>query len=340
VSIPKVMRKGFYDANIVLSKTDPRLRSIPLDFGRPTFQSVCAVYESLTTLHISQYYPTDPSSTNVPEQTHLAETIEHQEKSNNATHESSSSLSPVPKKESIPLTPLHEAASVADFDRLMELLKSETGAGDHTDLVDMRAGEMESTPLHLASMSSSEGAEACVMALLMEGHANPCVVDSHGRPPYFVASTEKVRQAYRKARDQLGEGAWEWDTGARVGPPLTLDDVALKKQKAAEKKRRQRARQKERATQEKAELAQEEALEKEARERAQAQELAKRIRDGLPPKTVQAANACDFCQLICKGKRPNQMFQRLDYKYCSTDCVKKHQRELAAKAAMARLGAL
>eukprot|EP00978_Attheya_sp_CCMP212_P032717 scaffold129012_cov57-Attheya_sp.AAC.1 len=223
----------------------------------------------------------------------------------------------------------------------MELLKSETGAGDHTDLVDMRAGEMESTPLHLASVSSSEGVEACVMALLMEGHANPCVVDSHGRPPYFVASTEKVRQAmYRKARDQLGEGAWKWDTGARVGPPLTLDDVALKKQKAAEKKRRQRTRQKERATQEKAELAQEEAQERETRERAQTQELAKRIRDGLPPNTVQAANACDFCQLICKGKRPNQMFQRLDYKYCSTDCVKKHQRELAAKAAMARLGAL
>eukprot|EP00978_Attheya_sp_CCMP212_P044753 scaffold321226_cov52-Attheya_sp.AAC.1 len=94
---------------------------------------------------------------------------------------------------------------------------------------------MESTPLHLASMSSLEGADACVMALLMEGHANPCVVDSQGRPPYFVVSTEKVRQAYRKARDQLGEGVWEWDMGARVGPPLTLDDVALKKQKGGRK---------------------------------------------------------------------------------------------------------
>eukprot|EP00978_Attheya_sp_CCMP212_P004540 scaffold9908_cov61-Attheya_sp.AAC.1 len=86
---------------------------------------------------------------------------EHQEKSNNVVHESSLLSPHIPKKESVPLTPLHEAASVADLDRLMELLKSEKGAGDHTDLVDMRAGEMESIPLHLASMSSLEGADAC-----------------------------------------------------------------------------------------------------------------------------------------------------------------------------------
>jgi hypothetical protein len=31
------------------------------------------------------------------------------------------------------------------------------------------------------------------------------------------------------------------------------------------------------------------------------------------------------------------MLQRLDYVYCSTDCVQKHKRELMAQAALSRL---
>ena len=38
------------------------------------------------------------------------------------------------------------------------------------------------------------------------------------------------------------------------------------------------------------------------------------------------------------GKSRSQMFSRLEYVYCSTDCVRKHQRELMAAAAMARFG--
>ena len=69
-----------------------------------------------------------------------------------------------------------------------------------------------------------------------------------------------------------------------------------------------------------------------------AEEDARRERAGLRPKTTTASNACDFCQKVCKGKRRSQMFSRLEYVYCGTDCVKKHQRELTAAAAMARLG--
>ena len=66
------------------------------------------------------------------------------------------------------------------------------------------------------------------------------------------------------------------------------------------------------------------------------EEDAKRIRAGLQPKTTTAANACDHCQKVCKGKSHSQMFSRLEFVYCSTDCVRKHQRELTAAAAMAR----
>ena len=50
----------------------------------------------------------------------------------------------------------------------------------------------------------------------------------------------------------------------------------------------------------------------------------------------KAENACDFCGTLVR--RASDMFNRLDWKYCSSACVQKHQRELAAAAVMARLG--
>jgi hypothetical protein len=32
------------------------------------------------------------------------------------------------------------------------------------------------------------------------------------------------------------------------------------------------------------------------------------------------------------------MYQRLEYAYCSTECVQRHKRELLASAALARFG--
>ena len=151
-----------------------------------------------------------------------------------------------------------------------------------------------------------------------------------------MAENEKIRDAFRSARATLGENHCDWDGGAKVPSPLTQDDVQKKKDKAAEKKRRQRARQKEKKA---ADRATEEARmqkEKEAAETKKQEEDANRIRAGLQPKTTTALNACDYCQKVCKGKSRSQMFSRLEYEYCSTDCVRKHQRELTAAAAVAR----
>jgi len=156
-------------------------------------------------------------------------------------------------------------------------------------------------------------------------------------PPYFLATTERTREVFRLARGSLGEAHCAWDEGAKVGPALTNDDVAAKKAKAAEKKRRQRARQKERKAAEKAEEESLEAKKKEEEEKVKEEEDAKRVRDGLKPKATKATNVCDFCQKVARGKRRTQMYQRLNYAYCSTDCVKRHQRELMAAAAAARM---
>jgi len=45
-------------------------------------------------------------------------------------------------------------------------------------------------------------------------------------------------------------------------------------------------------------------------------------------------NVCDYCQKVVRGKTRSQMYARLEYAYCSTDCTKRHGQALhAAKSA-------
>lgn len=62
-------------------------------------------------------------------------------------------------------------------------------------------------------------------ALLVQGHANPCAIDARGRPPYFLASSDKNREAFRLARGTLGEDYCLWDDEAKVGPALTEEVI-------------------------------------------------------------------------------------------------------------------
>jgi hypothetical protein len=327
LSCPKAMMKNFYDDNEdFIRRGDGRVRKIPLDVGRPTFEAAVAVYEIMMRVHIVL----KPSVSN--EMPSLATQISAQPMQDILeTHEGSENES---EKKIIAMTRLHELAAAANLPELIQLLGTESAY-----TVDQAAGEDFMTAIHYASASSDHldptMSAACVTALLVQGRANPCVLDARGRVPYFLASHEKVRDAYRMARATLGEDYCNWDS-AKVGPPLTADDLQARKEKAAEKKRRQRTRQKEKIHREAVQIEEAERKRKEEEERQKQEDDAKRIRDRLQPKTSSATNVCDFCQKTCKSKRRSQMLQRLSYAYCSSECVQNHKRELMAAAALAR----
>ena len=363
VSCPKGMRREYLfgdgnDTVALVRKGDERLRSIPLDVGRPTLDSATVALECLLSCGIVNVDslvvpPNVVDGVNTDEvggDDTQGRVLEEKKSKEVDTPEEKSAE----KDDEPPLTPLHEAVIEGDLSKLMELLTileeveantndddvtaAEDNAGTPSYDVNTQGGPDHQTPLHFASASNHQNAPSLLNALLINGHANPCAIDSRGRPPYFVAATDKAREAFRLARGTLGEEYCRWDDEAKVGPALTDADVQAKKAKALEKKRRQRARQKEKKALEKAQA--EEAAEKQRQEEERKKEMedAKRVRDGLKPKSSTASNVCDFCQKAAKGKRRSQMFQRLNYVYCSTDCVKKHQRELMAAAAAARMG--
>jgi hypothetical protein len=347
VSCPKVMKRSLYEecAKGILSKDDARIRSIPLSVKRPSFEEVCRVHETLLSVTVRDMTNDERTALHdammggdSASRVEITADIKRNEKHSDSTLERDE----VQRPTFLPLTPLHEAARDADLNTLSTLLDEAENAESASEaaIVDARCGPTEMTPLHYAAAYTGDNmasAASVIRKLLLRARANPCVVDSHGRPPYFLAVNDRIRDSFRLARGELGEDYCDWDDGAKLGPPLTKDLVQQKQEKAAEKKRKQRARQKEKKAQERKEAEEEELKERERLEEEQRMEDAKRIRDGLKPKPGTASgNSCDFCQKVVKKK--SQMFTRLIYRYCSPECVKSHQRELMAAAAIARLG--
>ena len=363
VSCPKGMKRDYLftessSGSGLLEKNDERWRNIPLDVGRPTLEATSVVLDCVLSCSVRDM--TDEEMLGEAVNDEMQQSSEKNSASVKLDEKKVDSTPAEPGNREIyapPFTPLHDAVVDGDLTKLMELLQllEESEQQDTSDTnntknqsttsvlidydVNTTGGIDNQTALHVASVSTHPNAASIINALLIQGHANPCAVDARGRPPYSLATSDKHRETFRLVRGTLGEDYCAWDESAKVGPPLSEDDVQLKKQKALEKKRRQRARQKEKKASEKAAAEEAAAKERAELEKKKQEEDAKRIRDGLKPKTTKASNSCDFCQKIVKGKRRAQMFQRLDYAYCSTDCVKKHQRELMAAAAAARMGA-
>ena len=72
-------------------------------------------------------------------------------------------------------------------------------------------------PLHLASSVNSS---AVVLALLTKARADPTLVNGDGKPAFDLAGHRATRDAFRVARSELGENAWDWSS-AHVPPPLS-----------------------------------------------------------------------------------------------------------------------
>jgi hypothetical protein len=93
------------------------------------------------------------------------------------------------------------------------------------------------TPLHLAASLNSA---PIVLALLTKGGADPTIMTDDARTPFTLAGDRATRDAFRVARHELGESAWQWD---QAGVPAALSrdeaekrDSQEKTEKAAESK--------------------------------------------------------------------------------------------------------
>jgi hypothetical protein len=77
------------------------------------------------------------------------------------------------------------------------------------------------TPLHL---SASTNSPALILALLTKAKANPTLQNPDGKTAYEIAGDSRTRDAFRVARHQLGESAFDWTT-AHVPSALSQDEA-------------------------------------------------------------------------------------------------------------------
>lgn len=335
LSVPNVMKKKFFES-FPLDRTDKRIRSVPMVVKRPSFEVVKDVYNAMMNVTIRAIEEGEgdvKGGGNESSDGNDAATRSEQSAApvpnppSNESQPTTSTPSLPPPPPPPPFTPLHTKAQSCDLLAMKALLDSPL-----KPTINSTAGHLLETPLHLAAQTNSEAGAGCVLALMRSG-ADPTVADTHGRPPYFVAKGDKIREAFRLARGELGEDAFDW-AASRIPVALTDDAIKLKKDKEKEKKRKQKERQKQKKAEERAERERQEKEVEEEEKKKKEIEDAKRVRAGLSEK--KDPNACDFCGTVVRRK--SNMFNRLEWNYCSTDCVKKHQRELAANAAAARFG--
>jgi len=180
------------------------------------------------------------------------------------------------------------------------------------------------TPLHIASQLGMPR----VVYLLLSMGASPVIEDVRGRYPYFLAKDKDTRDAFRRFRSAAGEDRWNWQA-AGVGAALSEEAEKLQKQKEKEKKKRAAQRKKDQKAKSEQEAAQaQELLEQQEKAAALAEEERR-------ANAVNNAGNCANCEKHLFGIVPLEIF---DQKCCSSGCVMKLRRKLAADAAMKRMG--
>jgi hypothetical protein len=208
--------------------------------------------------------------------------------------------------EEVEIVPLIvETAKSGNAKDLKDLLAAEEAAVD----VNVLDGKCMSALHHAASKG-----DTAMMELLLAHGANPSLLDLHSRPPYFLCGSKESRNVLRRFMAEHSD-AWDY-SASQIPEGLTSEMEQRKKEKEVEKRRRARERKKQQKKQ---------AAEEQAVEVARQEEEERKIAAGL---------ACDSCGKYA-GKSP---FTRLEYKYCSTDCVNAHRRKLMSDAALRRLG--
>jgi hypothetical protein len=93
------------------------------------------------------------------------------------------------------------------------------------------------TALHLAANSESP---AVVLSLLMKAKSDPTLKNNEGKTPFDLAGDRATRDAFRVARHELGEDAWNWEM-AHVPSPVSQAEINQRREKEREEAAKEEA---------------------------------------------------------------------------------------------------
>ncbi|KAI9024487.1 hypothetical protein CLU79DRAFT_747427 [Phycomyces nitens] len=262
VHAPSNNRKIVYGyENAVLTKENPKVKSIPFVTKRPTLSELKRVFLEVSTLKVVE----------MDEEAILAhknKAIEKEEKARQLLEKSK-------QQKPANLATKQKVETSPELEKLVGLVRQGKTSvifsylSKHKDIqvssilpsyITAEDSGRFPTLLHLAS---HYGHRSLVEALLMEAHADPTVKSEGGKTAYEVAKDKSIRNVFRRCMHEMPE-KWAWLEEARVPSPLTPEAEQEQLEKERVKKEKEEA---------KARLVEEERLQREAEEEAKEQQL-------------------------------------------------------------------
>jgi hypothetical protein len=233
---------GPYEGHVLSSK-DPRNRTFPFTTKRATQSELMRAFVELTRVKVSRI---DEASLRLASEKKMAAETQKESKPKQAPKQPSkpspeeegqllhtSQLTSLIKRSKIPALLSYIKANDLDINQFMLLPESQY---HHSPTI-----------LHYAS---SLGNAPLITALLTKCKADPTVKNVEGKAAAEVSRDRTARDAFRIARHELGEKAFDWDS-AGVGSALSPEQAtarAAKEQEEAEAEGRKEAERRKAAT--------------------------------------------------------------------------------------------
>ncbi|RMZ67863.1 C2H2 finger and ankyrin domain [Pyrenophora seminiperda CCB06] len=217
---------GPYDGQ-VLHQNDPRNRGFPFSTRRATQKELMRAFVELTRVKQSTIDEAALAALDNPEATRTTTTpAPAKPKPPKLTKEEE--LAALHTSQIIPLIKRSKVPALVNYLRTNNVPPTFTffPVNHHTP-----------TPLHLAASLSSA---PIVLALLTKAGADPTLMNDEARTSFMLTGDRATRDAFRVARSELGESAWNWE---QAGVPAAMTkaeadkrDLEEKAEKAAESK--------------------------------------------------------------------------------------------------------
>ncbi|KAF3765128.1 hypothetical protein M406DRAFT_41759 [Cryphonectria parasitica EP155] len=203
----------------VLRANDPRIRGYPFSTRRATQNELMRSFIELTRLKVKEIAPVDPNA--------APEAATRQQ----ATTSKPAKPAPPKLTEEEETALLHTQQLQALIRRsklpaLLSYLKT-NGLTPAFCFQPADANHHAPTPLHLAAAQNSA---PLVVGLLTRGGADPTLPNKDGKMAFELAGERGTRDAFRVARHELGEEAWDWDA-ARVPAAMKREDVEKREER-------------------------------------------------------------------------------------------------------------
>ena len=194
---------GPYDGQ-VLRSNDPKIRSFPFSTRRATQSELMRAFLQLTRIKVAE--------NNEPSQQKFRGGTNREAVAVDAHKQNSKAPEPRPSKE--------DEEAILHTTQLQSLIRRSKGPALvsylHTHMLspnfvfrppDTQAHHHTPTPLHLAASTNSA---PIILALLIKSRADPTLLNGEGKVAFEVAGDRATRDAFRIARSELGEDAWDW----------------------------------------------------------------------------------------------------------------------------------